>query len=83
MFDLAAKERDELFNTRISSFSGYELAMRKLIPTPRRAAQIDLTQMILDAGSATTSEAVDYLLGRFVRVPRLVEHARRAGHAPR
>ena len=69
MFDLAAKERDELFNTRISSFSGYELAMRKLIPTPRRAAQIDLTQMVLDAGSATTSEAVDHLLGRFVRVP--------------
>ena len=69
MFDLAAKERDELFNTRISSFRGYEQAMRKLIPTPRRAAQIDLTQMILASGSATTSEAVDYLLHRFVRVP--------------
>ena len=69
MFDLAAKERDELFNTRISSFRGYELAMRKVIPTLRRAAQIDLTQMILDSRSATTSEAVDYLLGRFVRVP--------------
>ena len=69
MFDLAAKERDELFNTRISSFRGYEQAMRKLIPTPRRAAQIDLTQMILDSESATTAEAVDYLLGRFVRMP--------------
>ena len=69
MFDLAAKERDELFNTRISSFRGYERAMRKLIPTPRRAAQVDLTQMVLDSGSATTIEAVDYLLGRFVRVP--------------
>ena len=69
MFDLAAKERDELFNTRISSFRGYERAMRKLIPTPRGAAQIDLTQMVLDSGSATTGEAVDYLLGRFVRVP--------------
>ena len=43
--------------------------MRKLIPTPRRGAQIDLTQMILDSGSATTGEAVDYLLWRFVRVP--------------
>ena len=43
--------------------------MRKLIPTPRRAAQIDLTKMILDSGSTTTVEAVDYLLGRFVRVP--------------
>ena len=69
MFDLAAKERDELFNTRVSSFRGYERAMRKLIPTPRRAAQIDLTQMILKSGATTTSEAVDYLLARFVRVP--------------
>ena len=69
MFDLAAKERDEQFNTRISSYRGYEQAMRKLIPTPRRAAQIDLTRMILDSGAATTSEAVDYLLDRFVRLP--------------
>ena len=43
--------------------------MRKLIPTPRRAAQIDLTQMILESGATTTGEAVDYLLARFVRVP--------------
>ena len=43
--------------------------MRKLIPTPRGAAQIDLTQMVLDSGSATTAEAVDYLLARFLRVP--------------
>ena len=69
MFDLAAKERDELFNTRISSFRGYEQALRRLIPTPRRAAQIDLTTMIVDSGSTTTTEAVDYLLQRFVRVP--------------
>ena len=69
MFDLAAKERDELFNTRVSSYRGYERAMRKLIPTSRRAAQIDLTTMVLDAGSTTTGEAVDYLLHRFVRVP--------------
>ena len=69
MFDMAAKERDELFNTRISTYRGYEQAMRKLIPTPRGAARIDLTQMVLDSDSATTDEAVDYLLGRFLRVP--------------
>ena len=69
MFDMAAKERDELFNTRVSTYLGYERAMRKLIPTPRGAARIDLTRMILDSGSATTGEAVDYLLGRFLRVP--------------
>jgi uncharacterized protein (DUF1800 family) len=69
MFDMAAKERDELFNTRISTYRGYERAMRKLIPTPRGGARIDMTQMILDAGAATTGEAVDYLLGRYLRVP--------------
>ena len=69
MFDIAARERDEMFNTRISTYIGYDQAMRKLIPTPRGAAQIDLTQMVLDAGSATTAEAVDYLLARFLRVP--------------
>ena len=69
MFDIAARERDEMFNTRISTFIGYDRAMRTLIPTPRGAAQIDLTQMILDSGSTTTGEAVDYLLARFLRVP--------------
>lgn len=69
MFDMAAKERDEKFNTRISTYVGYERAMRKLIPTPRGAARIDLTKMILDSGSQTTEEVIDYLLGRFLRVP--------------
>ena len=36
---------------------------------PVGAARIDLTQMVLDAGAATTSEAVDHLLGRFLRIP--------------
>jgi uncharacterized protein (DUF1800 family) len=69
MFDMAAKERDEQFNTRISTYRGYEQAMRKLIPTPRGGARIDLTRMVMDSGSATTSDAVDYLMGRFLRVP--------------
>ncbi len=69
MFDMAAKERDEQFNTRISTYLGYERAMRTLIPTPRGGARIDLTKMILDSESATTEEAVDYMLWRFVRVP--------------
>ena len=69
MFDLAARERDEKFNTRISTYVGYERAMRTLIPTPRGGARVDLTKMILDAGPATTAEAVDYLLERFLRVP--------------
>ena len=42
-FDRVALERDEQFNTRISGYIGWEQAARKLIPTPRQAAQFDLT----------------------------------------
>lgn len=68
-FDLAALERDERFNTRISGYVGWQQAARKLIPTPRRAAQFDLTAMVLDGGARTPAEAVDYLLWRLLRVP--------------
>ena len=68
-FDLAARERDELFNTRVSGYRAWDQAVRKLIPTPRGAARINLTQIVLDSGAATTGEAVDALLGRFLRIP--------------
>ena len=68
-FDLAALERDELFNTRVSGYQAWAHTMRKLIPTPRGAARVDLTKIVLDAEATTTTEAVDYLLGRFLRIP--------------
>ena len=68
-FNMANRERDELFNTRVSGYRAWAEAVRKLIPTPRGAARIDLTRTVLDAGAATTSDAVDYLLGRFLRMP--------------
>jgi hypothetical protein len=68
-FDRVALERDEQFNTRISGYIGWEQASRKLIPTPRRPVQIDLSRIVLDSGSKTSAEAVDCLLWRFVRVP--------------
>ena len=68
-FDMVALERDERFNTRISGYVGWQQAARKLIPTPRQAAQFDVSRMVLDGGAKTTAEAVDYLLGRMLRVP--------------
>jgi hypothetical protein len=68
-FDMVALERDEQFNTRISGYVGWEQAARKLIPTSRNAAQLDLTAMVLESGAKTAGEAVDYLLWRMVRVP--------------
>ena len=68
-FDLANRERDELFNTRVSGYRAWAQAMQKLIPTPRGAARINMTQIVLDSGAATTGEAVDALLERFLRIP--------------
>jgi hypothetical protein len=68
-FDRVALERDEKFNTRISGYIGWEQAARKLIPTPRDAARFDLTEMVLASGATTTTEAVDYLTWRMLRVP--------------
>src|SRR5207247_9600203 len=68
-FDRAALERDEQFNTRISSVSGWLTAERKLIPTPRGAAQLDVSRMVLASGAKTTDDGVDYLLWRLVRIP--------------
>ena len=66
-FDRVALERDEQFNTRISGYIGWQQAARKLIPTPRRAAQFDLTRMVVESGAGTVDEAVDYLSWRMTK----------------
>jgi hypothetical protein len=68
-FDRAALERDEQFNTRISGYIGWQQAARKLIPTPRHAADFSLARMVLESEAKTTGDAVDYLLWRILRVP--------------
>ena len=66
---LANQERDELFNTRVSGYQAWAQAMRKLIPTPRGAARVDMAALVLASGASTTTEAVDTLLDRFLRLP--------------
>ena len=68
-FDRVALERDEKFNTRISGYTGWEQAARKLIPTPRDAARFDLSARVLESGAKTAADAVDHLTGRLLRVP--------------
>lgn len=67
----------ETFNTRYASLAGYSEALRKLKPTPRAPAKFDLTRLVLDAGAKTTTDAVDLLIARFLRVP-LADSARAA-----
>jgi uncharacterized protein (DUF1800 family) len=68
-FDRVALERDEQFNTRISGYIGWVQAARKLIPTPRDAARLDLTETVLASGAETSTDAVDQLVSRLLRVP--------------
>ncbi len=67
-FDLANQERDELFNTRVSGYRAWAQALQRLIPTPRGAARINLTDIVLTSGATTTTDAVDALLERFLRL---------------
>ena len=61
-------DRDEDFNTRYGSFRGWQMAIQKVKPIPRHTAQIDLAAMVIDAGLTDTTEVVDFLIHRFMRV---------------
>ncbi|MBL4572791.1 MAG: DUF1800 domain-containing protein [Gammaproteobacteria bacterium] len=61
-------DRDEEFNTRYGSFRGWQMAIEKVIPIPRHTARLNLSKMLNERGVENTSEAVDYLLARFMNV---------------
>jgi uncharacterized protein (DUF1800 family) len=61
-------DRDEDFNTRYGSFRGSQLAIERVKAIPRDTAHVDLSKMVLDAKAKNTTEAVDYLIRRFMRV---------------
>lgn len=62
-------DRDEDFNTRYGSFRGSQMAIERVKPIPRETARIQLSRMVEDAKLQDTSQVVDYLIGRFMRVP--------------
>src|ERR1700690_1340897 len=64
-----AADRDEDFNTRYGSFRGWQMAMERVKPIPRDTAQINLSRMVLDQHLKDTTQVVDYLIHRFMRVP--------------
>ena len=68
-----AADRDEDFNTRYGSFRGWQMAIERVKPIPRHAATVNLTRMVVDSGAKNTTEAVDYLIRRFMRVPPAAE----------
>jgi len=62
-------DRDEDFNTRYGSFRGSQMAIERVKPILRDIPQINLSRMVLDAKLKNTTEIVDYLIHRFMRVP--------------
>jgi len=64
----ARADRDEDFNTRYGSFRGSQMAIERVKPIPRETAHLNLAKMIMDARARNTTEAVDYLVHRFMRV---------------
>jgi hypothetical protein len=63
-----AADRDEDFNTRYGSYRGWQMAIERVKPIPRDTARVDLTGMIVAAHAKNTTEAVDCLIHRFMRV---------------
>ena len=64
-----AADRDEDFNTRYGSFRGSQLALERVKPIPRDTAQVHLAKMVLAANLKNTTQVVDYMIARFMRVP--------------
>ncbi len=62
-------DRDEDFNTRYGSFRGSQMAVERVKPIPRATAQIRLSEMVLSADLKNTTDVVDYMVHRFMRVP--------------
>jgi hypothetical protein len=62
-------DRDEDFNTRFASYRGWQMAIEKVKPIPRVTAKLDIAGMVKAQGLTTTTQAVDYLLARFLSVP--------------
>ena len=62
-------DRNEEFNTRYGNFRGSQLAIQRVKAIPRDTAQMQLQQMVLDAKLQNTTQVVDYLIRRFMRVP--------------
>jgi uncharacterized protein (DUF1800 family) len=61
-------DRDEAFNTRLGSMRGWQLAIERVKPIPRHAANPDLTAWVLQSECATPLEVVDLFADAFFRV---------------
>ena len=62
-------DRDEAFNTRYASYRGWQTAIERVKPLPRRTAQLNLTELVMQAKLNSPQEVVEYFAARFISVP--------------
>src|SRR5579863_7063112 len=62
-------DRDEDFNTRYGSFRGWQMAIERVKAIPRDTAPVNLSRMVLDDKLQNTTQVIDFLIHRFMRVP--------------
>jgi hypothetical protein len=61
-------DRDEEFNTRYGSFRGSQMAIERVKAIPRDTAQVKLARIVMDHNLKNTTQVVDYMIHRFMRV---------------
>ncbi len=66
-------DRDEEFNTRYGSFRGSQMAIERVKAIPRDTARVSLARMVLAENPKNTTQVVNFLIHRFMRVPPGVE----------
>ncbi|HYA16062.1 MAG TPA: DUF1800 family protein, partial [Bryobacteraceae bacterium] len=62
-------DRDEEFNTRYGSYRGSQMAIERVKAIPRDTAQVSLARMVLAQDPKNTTQVIDFLIHRFMRVP--------------
>jgi len=62
-------DRDEDFNTRLTSYHAWRRAIENVKAIPRMPARINISRTVRDARCASVQQAVDHMLMRFLSVP--------------
>lgn len=62
-------DRNEDFNTRYGAMRGFQMALQRIKPIMRDAADISVSDLVLRSGAKSTEQAVDALSQQFLAVP--------------
>jgi uncharacterized protein (DUF1800 family) len=61
-------DRNEDFNTRYGSMRGFQMALQRVKPITRDAADVQISDLVIRNGAQTTEQAVDVLSKQFLAI---------------